>query len=122
MPSHSLIRGRQICFVRWQKINSVARRYASVGAGMNTKESGAASLGSTPAPRLLASDNGWRPIETAPRDGTAVLALYDNNAYYQHVVVFYTGAKTYEWEAEMGHNAFPECRLAYWMPLPEPPK
>lgn len=59
----------------------------------------------------------WRPIETAPKDGTAVLL---NLPEMGDVVsgAFCDG----RWE----DNGMAQCRFmgdpTHWMPLPEPPK
>lgn len=64
----------------------------------------------------------WRPIETAPRDGTEVLLLYAGlidgddlviNGWWDSVP-----GREFEatWEHAMGHGD-----ADYWMPLPAPP-
>lgn len=71
---------------------------------------------------------GWQPIETAPKDGTRVLAYwpdcYGNNAACQVESWFgpwgkgnakMTWQSAFEWAD--GHND-----PTHWMPLPEPPK
>ena len=68
----------------------------------------------------------WQPIETAPRDGTVILALR-----FYPVAIRWTGHHEWQWEAIHLGGAFPLLRNAYvvndvhlthWMPLPEPPK
>lgn len=65
----------------------------------------------------------WQPIETAPKDGSAILI------YTPH---FYFGAGVYlawwgeEWwevctEGQTLHP-YSTSRATHWMPLPEPPK
>lgn len=63
----------------------------------------------------------WRPIETAPKDGTPILALSDtNDGSYEHVVVWHNKHMAYPWQ--FGYDgAIAAHRLAYWMPLPPPP-
>ena len=57
----------------------------------------------------------WQPIETAPRDGTVVLA-YDPNWYrYPHPMEYRDGAWSL-WFHDVG-----AMRPTHWMPLPEPP-
>jgi hypothetical protein len=53
----------------------------------------------------------WQPIETAPRDGTSVLAVW---AYGAHEVVRWCGW----WDA----NGFTRPEPTHWLPLPPPPK
>jgi hypothetical protein len=76
--------------------------------------------------------NGWQPIETAPRDGTWILALSPRSLPVCQVV---------RWEVEHPSHARPEFQnnyamwagyyeahgpfdgpVTHWMPLPEPPR
>jgi len=81
---------------------------------------------------------GWQPIETAPKDGTEILASGLNcgdfeKGYHFSVVAWCQDARTPEQiDAEGGSDfsgwyaddddAFPLIFLTHWMPLPEPPK
>jgi hypothetical protein len=62
----------------------------------------------------------WQPIETAPKDGTIVLA-WDGRAVY---VAFYGRYALWNEMSWIGGH----CKVAHitqpthWMPLPEPPK
>ena len=70
----------------------------------------------------------WRPIETAPKDGTMILGfnVRDNNGYglleeseFPYVVVWDRRREAWiEAAGEQYHQFFP----IRWMPLPEPPK
>ena len=78
----------------------------------------------------------WRPIESAPKDGTRILA--DCGAEYQPPyavrVIFWYDAL--QWEGEYGPDSgwvkdlpddttdaeFTEREPTAWLPLPEPPK
>lgn len=69
----------------------------------------------------------WQPIETAPRDGTAILATNANYEYdlQRCVVVFWDDDELTEqpgWSLpyETPDDA-PFTWLTHWMPLPEPP-
>jgi len=82
--------------------------------------------------------NEWMPIETAPKDGTAVLVMRNiwpgcKNGVAEEC----NGHNTYvaEWWSEMNHGdgswvcymdlpSDPLCPIepTHWMPLPEPPK
>lgn len=66
----------------------------------------------------------WRPIETAPKDGTKILARIGGDT----ALIFWVGD-------EMGHGAYPWCRdcecsgvyhpegaFTHWLPLPPPPE
>lgn len=72
----------------------------------------------------------WQPIETAPRDGTRILALskgytvegdeWHTEAYNppSHFIVQWD-AGTESWEC--GDDWFEEEELWLWIPLPAPP-
>lgn len=84
----------------------------------------------------LRSLTDWRPIESAPKDGTRILA--DCGAEYQPPyavrVIFWYDAL--QWEGEYGPDSgwvkdlpddttdaeFTEREPTVWLPLPEPPK
>ena len=57
----------------------------------------------------------WQPIETAPLDGTEILAYYDQSKTY-HVM----SRENDVWidDADQLVLTWP----THWMPLPEPPK
>lgn len=55
----------------------------------------------------------WRPIESAPKDGTAVL-LYRSNARRT--------VKVDRWLAGWWYETKIEHAPTHWLPLPEPPK
>lgn len=69
--------------------------------------------------------NGWKPIETAPRNGMRVL-LYWRTCHGMS----FTGRYTYDektdregWRCD-GDQVIPRNQddCTHWMPLPEPPK
>lgn len=78
------------------------------------------------------SDQGWRPIETAPRDRTPILAITgaiddERCSHWSHrmFVVFHLGT-TERMGVDLGWSLFPGMGvsdewLAAWMPLPPPP-
>ena len=68
----------------------------------------------TPAPFGV-----WQPIETAPRDGTHILA-HNGNTYYPPVVVhwFESGWFLSTCPTDIEN----ECDPVRWMPLPTPPE
>jgi hypothetical protein len=63
---------------------------------------------------------GWQPIESAPKDGTSILAIWQwneddpNCGSVTHEVVRWCG-----WWDTMG---FTQPEPTHWMPLPEPPR
>jgi hypothetical protein len=66
------------------------------------------------------SSRQWQPIETAPKDGTYILAYSPD---YKHQIVFCDNseaANNPEWETLDGVG-FSDKEFACWMPLPEPP-
>lgn len=60
----------------------------------------------------------WFGMDTAPRDGTSVLACRHNGCGWDHDVVWWTGREEYPWQAD--YTAYPEGRLDYWQPLSIP--
>ena len=54
----------------------------------------------------------WQPIETAPKDGTEMLAFWNRSNVYG-IASFDDG----RWADETGEVSAP----THWMPLPEPP-
>ena len=73
--------------------------------------------GASQAP--VAAAPGWQPIETAPKDGTHILA-HNGNTYYPAVVIHWFESgwffSTYPTDIE---NEYDPVR---WMPLPTPPQ
>lgn len=61
-------------------------------------------------------DDGWLPIETAPKDGTEILVnLSYNVAMY---IVFFEND---QWLTSDGFK-WPQSAISHWRPLPPPPK
>jgi len=79
----------------------------------------AAEAGAEPVLNDILVANDWRPIETAPHDGTAVLLLLDHEIF----IGYFDAGSTREppgWrEQQEGMRAFPAPIL--WMPLPAKP-
>jgi len=68
-----------------------------------------------------ATSRDWRPIESAPRDGTWIAALYSNNLYYEPVIVHWDDdAGPYSWVGR--ENAYSEGRISLWAPIPPLPE
>jgi hypothetical protein len=69
--------------------------------------------------------NDWHPIETAPKDGTRILA-YGICGLESHLsiatVKFDDSRKEWVCDPNEASEHEPEpCRLTHWMPLPEEP-
>lgn len=67
--------------------------------------------------RMLASlreQTRWRPMEEAPRDGTAILASLDGSSDLSAVVRYHDGGWVVAWD-HYRLDSGPRC----WMPLPE---
>ena len=61
----------------------------------------------------------WKPIKTAPKDGTRVL-LYDaDGTSIGHYSVHRRISSEYGW---LGEDGFPLVNPTHWQPLPDPPK
>lgn len=65
----------------------------------------------------------WNPIETAPRDGTVILACNINYVTYSPIAIRWqtyhpNSAGKITWRTLDGWKA----EVTHWMPLPEPPK
>lgn len=71
----------------------------------------------------------WRPIETAPKDGTEFIGLNDGLVYTTHWHLYYDkwpfqeGGPTYRggWSRETWDQHSP-CNPTHWMPLPPAPE
>jgi len=65
----------------------------------------------------------WQPVETAPKDGTKILACYvTENSEYNPITVkwrcYHPNAKGKEcWRDSMSDKVI----VTHWMPLPKPP-
>ena len=70
------------------------------------------------------TDMQWQPIETAPKDGTRILAYwpdtYGNNSAVQVETWWGPWGKASTWQSafEWADGA---CVPTHWMPLPPPP-
>lgn len=62
-------------------------------------------------------NNDWQPIETAPLDGTPILAA--RQAMDDMVVASYQVGR---WMLYAGWPLRPDAPLTHWMPLPDSPK
>lgn len=62
----------------------------------------------------------WQPIETAPKDGTEILAAWlgYGGRWYRRVMRF---TKSGYWNLLAGGAGGTGARPTHWMPLPPPP-
>lgn len=94
---------------------------------------------SAPSPKGVSDGVRWQPIETAPKDGTPVLAYREPSFYGRssplHFVAWNHEANawiwpddTYNpyiedeyWEAYGSGDNFEDTKFTHWMPIPTPP-
>lgn len=75
--------------------------------------------------KRLRAEQEWQPIETAPRDGTRILAWFD---HLPHPVISWfirRGKKSGKWSScGIGYSASfsLDVEPTHWKPLPPPPK
>jgi hypothetical protein len=70
---------------------------------------------------IVDSFSNWQPIETAPEDGSCLLAINTDEGYIFGVLERDTrGNWIHEGEPTFCHSDYFEP--THWMPLPEPPK
>lgn len=80
-----------------------------------------AALAATP-PEARQTETGWKPMETAHKDGRTILACrYNGCGWDFHLVRWQSGKHGYPWQSATDDNAFPEGRLDYWQPVDAPP-
>lgn len=75
-------------------------------------------LAAAPSPPATAGVRGWRPIESAPKDGTAVLLFFPKR---------YQGKGGVSWGCFVNGDwldsrAIRDNDATHWMPLPAPPE
>lgn len=75
----------------------------------------------------LDEPTGWQPIETAPKDGTRVLAIWGKHG--TQIIYWYSWEERPEYLVKAGACWKPEnqrCPInatpTHWMPLPHPPE
>lgn len=59
----------------------------------------------------------WRPIETAPKDGTRILAI-DMPTHGIEMISWNGGKKRGAWHSEDGIASYADNMFSHWMPLP----
>ncbi len=72
-------------------------------------------------PRCECDAPKWRPIETAPRDGTLFLAYVPGSAISE-MVFCRRDTDDEDWMMDWGNEATViDIPVTHWMPLPNPP-
>lgn len=72
-------------------------------------------------------ESGWRPIESAPRDGTPILVCYADTYVSNGFLPIAVRWRSYHPNAK-GEEDFRDIggarirKITHWMPLPNPPK
>lgn len=69
--------------------------------------------------RELEAEREWRPIDTAPKDGTHILANLETRSEQWQETLFWDGAEEWWWSVRKGD--YIEYEVTHWMPLPQPP-
>ena len=67
----------------------------------------------------------WQPIETAPKDGTHIIAFRPGNTPHiegMYWAVYEDTDRAGAWHWSYDGDAPRENPPTHWMPLPEPPK
>lgn len=59
----------------------------------------------------------WQPIETAPKDGTEILAYWEG-----HMDVMSWDQDMENFTDDLGYTVRGNRQPSHWQPLPEPPK
>lgn len=64
----------------------------------------------------------WKPIDTAPKDGTVVLVYTKDGCTQMHGGEIWP-CKHFkgDWWVEAGGECYTTCTPSHWMPLPLPP-
>lgn len=57
----------------------------------------------------------WKPIKTAPKERTVILAAWDYGSWFIQPAKFFNGEWVHGWD----HDPIDPT---HWMPLPKPPK
>jgi len=61
----------------------------------------------------------WKDFDTAPRDGSEILACRDTGCGWEYRVVWWNKRDTiYPWDSD--NSAYPEGRFDYWTKLESP--
>lgn len=75
----------------------------------------------------------WRPIETAPKDGTPILIWQPDNRHHDEIdgckfddpryaIGYWRAWAKSEWDMGWGNRNQAHVNPTHWMPLPAPPK
>ena len=94
-------------------------RAAQEPGGMECCECGVIFVGSAAHDQCaVCANSGWLPIDTAPKDGTVVLAFERNHSPDYYPCWF----KQYMYEGAFWQNDYDsDPQPTHWQPLPKPP-
>lgn len=71
----------------------------------------------------LVIEQGWQPIETAPRDGTIIDLWFSGDAWNCRMPGFVWRPRLNFWHNETTHQSYNESPLiTHWRPLTTPPE
>lgn len=63
----------------------------------------------------------WQSFDTAPRDGTQILAARHNDCFWEFDVVWWCHDPEYPWQSSFD-SGYPEERLDLWSHIESPPE
>lgn len=120
--------------------DEVVRRVGAIAAELDDVDSCRAFAAGTTNSMALAADlrllleevgGGWRPIETAPRDGSRILVTgqREDGTWWTHAVHWgddgggpdEDGEEFWNWCVFVGDPCNWQPGASHWRPLPEPP-
>jgi hypothetical protein len=68
----------------------------------------------------MTKNQGWNPMDTAPKDGREILARRHNGVFHQHYIVWWAGNfLTYPWMGE--GTAYTPDHMDEWHEIPSSP-
>lgn len=115
----SMPQGEPVATIRYERGTPGKENDMPKVVSCNWLPDGVYSVYATPPPAPVLLSDAWQPIETAPKDGTAILV---SEGRFIHCVEW---NDEYEWWA-VDDNKLGPFRLrgtapTHWMPLPPPP-
>lgn len=84
-----------------------------------------AAIAAMPVEEMIRQEReAWKPISSAPKDGTTFVALlnYNDGAEPECAVIRWTGRANFPWYGHTeGSQGMAEWVPTHWLPLPSPP-
>ena len=74
--------------------------------------------------KIMNANNGWQPIETAPKDGLILMSFYYTNDTFpteQFTQITYWSDSEKGWDGIATSIRLGAITPTHWMPLPKPP-